>query len=104
MADDKPAYIIFDVNVENPEGMIPYQQQVAATIQAFKGRKVVLGAPVETLEGQPSQGNLVILQFDSLTQAKAWHASPEYQAILPYRQASAKTNAWLVEGFIEPIQ
>lgn len=93
----KPAFFVFDASIHDPEAMQPYHQQVEATYKAFGGKLLVLGKG-ETVEGVPPLGTLVILQFDSLEDARAWHASAAYQAIIHYRHAGANTNAWLVEG------
>jgi uncharacterized protein (DUF1330 family) len=47
---------------------------------------------------------LVMLQFDSVGQAHAWHDSPAYQDIIHYRHAAASTNAWLVKGVMPEQQ
>ena len=41
----------------------------------------------------------MVIEFPSAEQAKAWHASPEYQAILPLRHRHARTNfLTVIEG------
>jgi uncharacterized protein (DUF1330 family) len=94
----KPAYFIFDAVVHDLEAMQPYMQQVEATYQPFGGQLLVRGGSLEIIEGQGPQGQLVILQFPSLEAAHAWHASAEYQSILPYRLTAATSHAWLAEG------
>jgi uncharacterized protein (DUF1330 family) len=45
----------------------------------------------------------VVIEFPSVERAKAWHASPEYQAILPLRHRHARTNFLaVVEGVAAP--
>ena len=94
----KPAYFIFDAVVHDLEAMQPYMQYVEATYKPFGGQLLVRGGSLEIIEGQGPQGQLVILQFPSLEAAHAWHASAEYQSILPYRLSAATTHAWLAEG------
>lgn len=94
----KSAYFIFDAVVHDLEAMKPYMQHVEATYQPFGGQLLVRGGSLETIEGQGPQGQLVILQFPSLDAAHAWHASAEYQSILPHRLSAATTRAWLAEG------
>lgn len=98
MSEKKPAYFIFDVKIHDPEGIKPYQQKVAETYEAFGGKCRILGAVAETIEGRSPEGVLVMIEFDSLAQAHAWHSSKAYQNIVPHRLASATTHAWLVEG------
>lgn len=94
----KPAYFIFDVKVTDPAGMVPYQEKVAATQEAYGAEVLVLGGETKTLEGDIPNGTLVMLKFESMDVAEAWYQSPEYQEILAYREAAAESTAWLVEG------
>lgn len=94
----KPAYFIIDVKVHNPEGMKPYSEKVAETYKPFGGKLMVYREQAEQVEGKAPEGLIVILQFESIEKAKAWHDSPEYQSILKYREAASESNAFLVEG------
>lgn len=94
----KPAYFIIDVKIHNYEAIKPYAEKVANTHEAFGGKLIVYGAKAEPLEGKIPEGQIVILQFDNIEQARAWHDSDEYQAIIGYRQAASEGNAYLVEG------
>jgi uncharacterized protein (DUF1330 family) len=93
------AYVIVDVEVREPEPYQAYREAVPATLDRYGGRFVVRGGAYETLEGEWQPQRIVVLEFPSVEQAKAWHASPEYQAILPIRQRHARTNfLTVVEG------
>lgn len=56
----------------------------------------VYGA-LETLEGDAAEG-VVILEFPTAEQARAWYNSPEYQASAELRKQGAPYRALLVEG------
>jgi uncharacterized protein (DUF1330 family) len=93
------AYVIVDVEVTDPEAYREYTRQVPATLEPYEGRFVVRGGASETLEGNWAPQRIVVIRFPSVEQAKAWHASPAYQAILPLRLANARTNfLTVVEG------
>ena len=93
------AYVIVDVEVRDPEAYREYTQAVPATLEPFGGRFIVRGGAVETLEGEWRPQRVVVIEFPSVERAKAWHASPGYQAILPLRQRHARTNFLaVVEG------
>ena len=97
------AYVIVDVEVRDPEAYRDYTQAVPATLEPFGGRFIVRGGAVETLEGDWRPQRVVVIEFPSVEQAKAWHASPEYQAILPLRHRHARTNFLaVVEGAARP--
>ena len=91
-------YIIAQVDVTDPEGFGRYREMVPSTIEQFGGRYIVRGGNVEALEGDFNPGRLVIIQFDSAEQAKAWWASEEYAEAKALRQACANTKLSVVEG------
>jgi uncharacterized protein (DUF1330 family) len=103
MKPSEPAYFIFDVVIHDAAAMQPYRENVEASYKAFGGKRLVMGGQCDTVEGN-GQGMLVMLQFDSVGQAHAWHDSPAYQDIIHYRHAAASTNAWLVKGVIPEQQ
>ena len=85
-----PGYVIVHVDVLDADGYRAYQQQVPATVERYSGRFVVRGGAPETVEGEPPK-RLVVLEFPSVDQARAWYYSPEYQAIVPLRQQFSRT-------------
>ncbi len=93
------AYVIVDVEVHDPDAYREYTAQVPATLERYGGRFVVRGGAAETVEGDWNPQRVVVLEFASADAARTWHASPEYQAILPIRQRHARTNfLTIVEG------
>jgi uncharacterized protein (DUF1330 family) len=92
-------YMIAEATVTDPEGMKPYAAATPALIAKFGGRYVVRGGRTVGLEGAPPASRVVIVEFPSLEAAQAYFHSPEYQAILPYRQKSAVSRSFLAEGF-----
>jgi uncharacterized protein (DUF1330 family) len=95
-----PAYVVVSVEVTDPEAYREYSREVLGTLEPYGGRFVVRGGAWEALEGAWPSGRVVILQFPNVEQAKAWHASPAYQEILPIRQRNARTDFLIVvEGY-----
>ncbi len=93
------AYVIVDVEVTNQEAYEEYRRQVPATLEKYGGRFAVRGGRYETLEGSWQPQRIVVLEFPDFERAKQWHASPEYQAIIPLRTKNARTNfLTVVEG------
>jgi uncharacterized protein (DUF1330 family) len=92
------AYIIAQLEITDSEGFARYREMVPSTIEQFGGRYIVRGGKLETLEGDWSPARLVIIQFDSFEQAKAWWGCEEYAEAKALRQASAKTQLIVVEG------
>jgi uncharacterized protein (DUF1330 family) len=91
-------YIIAEVNVTDPERYEEYRQQVLATIQAYGGAFRVRGGKSEGLEGTPPAGRMVLIEFPSFEQAKAWYYSQEYAGPKALRQDTSEGRVILVEG------
>ncbi len=92
------AYVIAEVSVTDPEGYEQYKPLAGASVVAGGGTYEVRGGAVESLEGEPVSGRIVILRFDSLDAARNWYHSDDYQAALPLRNAAARSRVFIVEG------
>lgn len=77
--------------------IVEYLQRIDATLEPFDGRFIVHGARVEVLEGD-WPGDIVVIAFADLATARAWYASPAYQAILALRTDNAQGDVILVPG------
>jgi uncharacterized protein (DUF1330 family) len=91
-------YIVLDVIVRDPLAYEQYKQLAGAAVTAYGGRYLVRGGATETLEGSWQPTRLVILEFPSVAQARAWWTSPEYAPAKAIRQSCASTEMLLVEG------
>ena len=94
-----PAYIVVEVEVEDPVRYEDYKKMVPPSLAAYGGRFLVRGGKVENLEGDWAPKRFVMVEFPSVEQAKAWWSSPEYAEAKALRQATAKTQLIVVEGF-----
>lgn len=92
------AFFIVEIEILDEERYETYKQMVGASLQAYGGRFLVRGGRVETLEGEWKPGRLVILEFPSMEDAKAWWGSEEYSEAKGVRQAAARTKMILAEG------
>ncbi len=92
------AYIVVEINVKDAQTYERYKQLAPPSIAAYGGRYLVRGGKTETLEGEWHPARLVLLEFPSAEQARAWWNSPEYAEAKALRQASAATEMILVEG------
>ena len=91
------AIYVAEVDVSNPADFNTYAAGVPATIEKYGGRYLVRGGKTETVEGEPPK-RIVVTVFKSMADARKWYDSPEYSAIRPIRQRSAKTRSFIVEG------
>jgi uncharacterized protein (DUF1330 family) len=92
------AYVIVEIDVQDPVGYEDYKKHAAATIAGRGGKYLVRGGKTEVLEGDWEPKRIVILEFPSMEKAKAWLNSEEYREPRKMRQRTAKTNMILVEG------
>jgi uncharacterized protein (DUF1330 family) len=70
----------------------------AALFQAqYSVKPLVVYGTLEAAEG-PAPDGIVILQFPTMADAKAWYDSPGYQEALPHRQRAADYSVVFVEG------
>ena len=93
------AYIIVDIEIQDPELYAEYIKLTPATLAAYDGTFAVRGGKTEILEGEWQPGRFVILKFPTIERAKEWWDSPEYAPAKAIRQAAAHTNMIVVEGF-----
>ena len=92
------ALIIVEVEVLDKARYETYKEMVPPSLAAYGGKFLVRGGQVETLEGEWSPKRLVVVEFPSMSQAKAWWESEEYSEAKALRQATAHTKMILAEG------
>lgn len=92
------AYVVVDIEVQDTEQYETYKRLAPPSIAQYGGRYIARGGQVGTLEGDWSPRRLVILEFPTLEQAKAWWGSAEYAEAKALRQTSARTQMIVVEG------
>ena len=91
-------YVVAVDEDTDPEGMARYRRIVPAIIEQFGGRFLVRGGKAEALEGVWAPSRLIIIEFPSVEQAKAWWSSEEYAEAKALRQRCARTTLTVVEG------
>lgn len=77
-----------------------YLQRIDATLAPFSGKYLVHGGPYVPLEGAWS-GDLVVIEFPSMGQARGWYESDAYGAIRPFRTRHTRGEVLLVQGVPE---
>lgn len=91
-------YWIASVDVREPERYKDYVETAKPAFEEFGGRFLVRGGPVTPMEGGCRPRN-VIIEFDSVEQARACYESPQYQKAVTIRQAIADADLFIVEGY-----
>jgi uncharacterized protein (DUF1330 family) len=93
-----PGYFVAEVEVTDPATMQKYGAKVPETLAPFNHQYLVRSSKIQTLEGEPPKGGIVVIAFDSAEKAREWYDSPAYAAIRPIRQSAAKSRIFIVEG------
>ena len=91
-------YIIVSVDVKDPDTYKTYAQQVAPTLEPFGGEFLVRGGAFTVEEGEWPRPRVVIIQFPSVEQARAWYESETYRPLRDLRQSASDANLIIVEG------
>ncbi|MDQ3170487.1 MAG: DUF1330 domain-containing protein [Acidobacteriota bacterium] len=92
------AYVVVNVDVNDPVRYEAYKTMVPPTVAAYGGKFLVRGAPLHEMEGQWPRKRLVIVEFPDVASAKAWWASEEYAGAKALRQANSSADLVIVEG------
>lgn len=92
-------YMLFirEEPVRDPEALATYQGMNQKNSGEFKMMPLVVYGATEAVEGKAPDG-MVMLQFETVEEAKAFYYSPAYQSALPYRQKAADYRAFIVQG------
>ena len=98
-----PAYMIFirEEPVADAEALAAYsasnRANTALFIEQFGLKPLAVYGAQEVVEGKAADG-VVLLQFPTMADARAWYDSPEYQAAIPDRMKAAPYRAIIFEG------
>ena len=92
------AYLVADIEVTDAVGYVEYRRIVGESIAGFGGRFLTRGGTTEVVEGSWNPKRLVIVEFPSMEQLRAWYASPAYAPALALRKRCAVSNLVMTEG------
>lgn len=94
------AYYVGTIRVTAPDAWATYVSQVGATIAQYGGQVIFRGTRADSVRAAHVEGDrrIVTLRFESLEAAQRWHDSPEYQRLVPVRDAGAEVELLLYEG------
>ena len=92
------AYVVAEIDVKDLDAYRSYTSAAFPVIQKYGGRFLTRGGTTVAVEGRPPAGRVMIIEFASLEEAKAFEYSPEYAAIAPLRKASAESRLFIIEG------
>jgi len=92
------AYVIFIRDrMKDPEEFAVYGKKAGAARGDHKMTPLVFYGDLEVLEGDPAEG-VVVVQFPTMEEAKAWYESPAYQEAKAHRLKGADYRVILTQG------
>lgn len=92
-----PAYVVAMMSVHDAETYREYTDRTPPTVKKYGGRFLTRGEPVSTLEGQPYEGRMVLLEFPSQKDVESWMADPDYQEAMEFRLAASTMQQLLLQ-------
>jgi uncharacterized protein (DUF1330 family) len=94
-----PAYMLFirEGAVRDQAQLSLYGKMNRESPRDPKVTPLVAYGAIEAVEGEAPDG-MVMLQFPTVEDAKAWYNSPHYQAALVHRKLGADYRAFIVQG------
>jgi uncharacterized protein (DUF1330 family) len=96
-----PAYIIAEHTIIDAARFEEYRTKVGPIIAKHGGRYITKAGSHVILEEEQAvwqPERVVIIEFPDMAALNAWYTSPEYQPLIPLRQASAKDMLITLEG------
>jgi len=93
-----PSYLLIRVTVTDPERYRQYMAVTPGILAQYGGRFIARGGKSVTLEGPEETRRLALVEFPSLEAAKAFYASPEYQAAKALRDGACEAEFIALDG------
>ena len=88
---DVPVYMVVNLQVSDAATYRVYEKGFFPLLKRYGGQFITFDDQPDTLEGEaPREGRMIIFQFSSEAQARAWYADEEYQALSNHRRKGTK--------------
>lgn len=92
------AYVVFIRDrVRDPEEMAAYSKLSGPSLAGHSVKVLAAHGPNETLEGAAAEG-VVLLEFPTFAEAKAWYDSRAYAEARKHRNLAADCRVVVFEG------
>jgi uncharacterized protein (DUF1330 family) len=91
-------FVIFNIDVTNPEDYNEYITKVKPIVERFGGEYIVRGGTNQVVEGNWQYSRTIVLKFPSYEKALEWYNSEEYQPIKQIRLDNAISNGIIIQG------
>lgn len=92
------AYLIANIEINDPAAFENYRGKVPATIEAHGGKYLVRGGPVDVLEGDWALNRVVVIEFPTMKDLKRWYESDGYKPLRELRKVATNSRMVAIEG------
>ena len=91
-------YLVATVHITDPASFGEYVKGIEGLSATFGGEVLLRGQAREVLEGNSPEGlRVIVSRYPDAASAKAYLASPQYQAAKQHRVGAAEVNMLLLE-------
>lgn len=90
------AFVVVEVSIQDPVVYEEYKKLTPASVEAFGGKFLIRGLPVEALEGNWDFDRLVVVEFPDRERAVNWYNSDLYRAARKIREKASSANFFIV--------
>ena len=92
------AFVIGHIRITDTAAWERYRARAGDTIEQWDGEIVFRGRRALVFAGEPPADEVVVIRFSSISAARRWHDSPEYQSLVALRESAAHVDLMLYEA------
>ncbi len=93
------AFLVVDTLLDKPDVYEEYKRVAKPLVEQFGGEYLARGGNMDLKETDLwSPSRMVLIRFEDADAARRFYDSPQYQAILPISQRSARRTMVILEG------
>lgn len=90
------AFVLVEVSIQDPEVYEEYKKLTPPSVEAFGGKFVIRGNPVQVMEGEWKFDRMVLLEFPTKEIALEWYHSDQYRKAKKIREKASSANFFIV--------
>lgn len=91
-------YALMDVEITDDTAFAELLERAPAVVKTYGGRYLVRGGGAQVVQGDWTPHRLVLVEFDSVEQARTWWNSSDHAELKSMLDKCSKTTATIVEG------
>jgi uncharacterized protein (DUF1330 family) len=99
-----PGYLIFEIEITDPDAWEEYRRVAGPVMAASGGRFLVNSMDPTPLEGDWKPAMFSVVEFPSYEVAREFYHSEAYQRTVKLRQRASNGRGILVDGFVPGVQ